>query len=145
MTTESIVTAVADILNAADVTFAASYMSATEQPAIGDAKPWKCDAWRVAFDKRNVTGFSETYYMGLGNRKEGKPVAPNAAEVLYSLLSDADAASMTFEEWCSEFGYSDDSLRALNTYNKCVAIDKALRKVFSGADLETLRAAVADL
>ena len=109
---------------------------------------WKCDEWRIKI------GVMETrYYTGTGHRKPKKgavrteahkgtvayanwerrnlqPVAPCAADVLYSLFMDGDAGNMSFDDWCSEYEYSTDSFKAYNTYQACCAIGKDLRRVF---------------
>lgn len=100
---------------------------------------WKCDQWRVSM--ANKAGYWSTdYFTGLGFRKatskhpgfnQPKPVKPKIADVLYSLFMDANAANLNFSDWCDEYGYSDDSIKALNTYKQCLEIATALRKYFS--------------
>ena len=136
-----------------NVPFSARYVGETKRA------DWQCDAWRVS-----IGGFETDYYTGLGQRKQTlpmpqpalhprciayaewkktafKPVAPAAADVLHSLLLDARAADQSFSDWCSDYGYDDDSLKALDTHRACCAIGKELRKVFAYdqiAQLETL-------
>jgi hypothetical protein len=43
-------------------------------------------------------------------------VAPSAAEVLGCVARDAEAQSMTFDEWAGEYGYDTDSRKAEDTY-----------------------------
>ena len=84
------------------------------------------------------------YFTGLGCRQGLKsPRQPKVADVLYSLLSDASAEQRNFHEWCSDYGYSTDSISALNTYRACLDTAAALRKCFSNellAELNTLLA-----
>jgi hypothetical protein len=63
-----------------------------------------------------------------------KPVAPTTADVLACLLSDASNASETFEEWCSNFGYSDDSMKVMEIYRACQKTRSALQR-FLGQEL----------
>ena len=63
-----------------------------------------------------------------------KPVAPTTADVLACLLSDASGASETFEEWCLNFGFSDDSMKAMETYRACQKTRPALQR-FLGTEL----------
>jgi len=60
-----------------------------------------------------------------------KPKAPTAASVLNCLLSDAQAASMSFMDWASDFGYDTDSMKAFATYNECCEIGKKLGTIFN--------------
>ena len=57
-----------------------------------------------------------------------KPVAPTTADALACLLSDASGAGETFEEWCSSFGLSDDSMKAMETYRACQKTRSALQR-----------------
>jgi hypothetical protein len=44
---------------------------------------------------------------------------PSVADVLSCLLSDTRACTTTFDDWCSDYGENNDSLKALNTYLAC--------------------------
>jgi hypothetical protein len=123
------------------------------------------DQWQVKLTSKS--GFWTTaYYTGTGlrkarngqknpypprsiaaeawNRDNLKPAKPTNADILHSLTMDASAADENFSDWCANFGYSDDSLKALNTYKQCLEIATALRKHFDRATLEAIREAVAD-
>lgn len=120
-----------------------------------DGKPWPCFEWRVTFS--NKTGaWSIPYYCGSGHieypkgKKNpyprsvighehyenlwAKPKRPTVDDVLHSLISDASASDYNLQDWCAEFGYSDDSIKALNTYRQCLEIATNLRK-YLGADV----------
>jgi hypothetical protein len=71
-------------------------------------------------------------------------VAPHAAGVLYSLLSDANACEESFESWCDSYGYDSDSRKALATYQACQENGDKLRRVFNGATISALRDALQD-
>lgn len=109
---------------------------------------WDCDAWRY-----KINDIEGDYFTGLGLRKITKsapkcglpkntigykqwedsylkPVKPHLADILYSLFSEADALDMNFKEWCDNFGYDDDSIKALNIYNQCIDIGYKLRNMF---------------
>lgn len=97
---------------------------------------WQCDQWRVTLSSK--AGFhSFDYFTGLGLRHKPdswgkrKPRKPKVADVLHSLILDASAADENFHDWCANFGYSDDSIKAMNTYKACLEVAQALRKHFS--------------
>lgn len=73
-----------------------------------------------------------------------KPVAPCAADVLYSLILDSSAIDTSFDYWCDDYGYDADSISAFNTYQACCKIAKELRSVFTHAQTETLRELLED-
>jgi hypothetical protein len=86
--------------------------------------------WWPHFDKtltRNTLAWHE-------QEKRKKPVAPDAAGVLHSLCMDAQAANESFSDWCDNYGYSSDSITALNTYQACEKIGREMRAFF-GSDV----------
>ena len=112
------------------------YVAEVPSPWDSDKKT-NVDQWRVVIETK-AGYWSTDYYTGLGLRRKpstswdkARPKKPTIADVLYSLFMDASAADLNFHDWCSEFGASDDSIRALNTYKKCLEIGTALRKHFS--------------
>lgn len=103
-----------------------------------DDKPRTVDAWRVTIGKQwgNKAGqWVTTYYTGTGlrNKRTGRPTRPTVADVLYSLFSDATAADENFSDWCANYGYSDDSIKALNIYKACTETAQNLRRQFDPA------------
>lgn len=110
---------------------------------------WQCDQWRVTLSSK--AGFhSFDYFTGLGRRYKPdswgkrKPKKPKVADVLYSLIMDASAADENFHDWCANFGYSDDSIKAMNTYKACLEVAVSLRKHFSPDTLRTVRELLQD-
>ena len=132
------------MLSAWNIQFSASLIGET----IKDNN-WKCDEWQI-----KIGAMRTSYYTGIGHRKPKwrafrttarkgtmayanweranlQPVAPCAADVMYSLFMDGEAAGMSFDEWCENCGFDSDSRKAFNTYEKCCSIGKDLRKVFT--------------
>lgn len=131
-----------------------------------DGKKWECDQWRVTVGTGKAQ-FITDYFTGTGHRKPRKdappkpkshlplgrktleqeawekkylqPVTPKKADVLHSLVLDSEADDMSFPEWCNNYGYSDDSFKAHNTYMSCCKIAKELRQVFTRAEIEKMR------
>lgn len=50
----------------------------------------------------------------------------------YCFISDAISGDMTFKEFCSEFGYDEDSRRAEKTWNACVKAHDKLQRIYPG-------------
>jgi hypothetical protein len=75
------------------------------------------------------------FYKGEGLK--GEP--PTAAETLYCLASDAHGTRDTsFEDWCREYGYDDDSRKAEATFDACCEVYTELEKLFGSEVLEEL-------
>lgn len=132
---------VSALLKQHGISYSAQHVRATTKKDTPDAKPWECDQWSIKFALGN-TAESFDYFTGTGHRKptlpmptppyrkgtiayEGwarlslRPVAPSAASVLHSILLDSEAAKVSFNEWCSEYGYNNDSIKAEQTYRAC--------------------------
>jgi hypothetical protein len=60
------------------------------------------------------------------------------AAVLHSLILYASSVDQNFDDWCSGFGYSSDSIKALNVYQACIENAKQLRHIFTRAELARL-------
>ena len=86
---------------------------------------WRCTLRRTEPRRQMTVAFS------MGPAHLGEPVA---MEVLYCLLVDAQALDLSFDEWCSDFGYDTDSRRALATYKACRHAGEKLHR-FLGDDI----------
>lgn len=62
----------------------------------------------------------------------GYAVSPTQASVLYCLLADAISAEQNFNDWCNNFGYDNDSIKAFKTYQACCDTLEKMRNIFSG-------------
>lgn len=72
------------------------------------------------------------FFMGPLNERE-----PTTADVLSCLMSDANSSELSFEEFCSDFGYDSDSRKAEETWKSCVKIAPRLRR-FLGDDFDAV-------
>lgn len=76
---------------------------------------------------------SETGFMHRPNERgiflqTKEPIKPDAVDVLYSLLLDADAVnSPDFEEWAGNYDYDTDSRTAEKLYRQCLEIGLKLQ------------------
>ena len=119
------------------------------QPAFktqGDMKDeWKKGAnkWQVKliyFDKEFVTDF----YMGSGIVDEmGKPKRPTKEDILFAMIMD-DVSNMNFSDFCDNFGYNEDSIKALKTYEACLKETEAYCNMFDSEERGVLRELLED-
>jgi hypothetical protein len=137
-----------------------------EVPSKWDDKKTNVDQWRIVIETK-AGYWSTDYFTGLGLRtpipamknppRKGtiayqqlekqyrKPKKPKIADVLYSLFTDAAAANDNFHDWCDNFGYSDDSIHALNTYKQCLEIATALRKHFTQEQRTSIESIISEM
>lgn len=74
-----------------------------------------CYHWRAHINNQDFD-----FYTGAGwVTKAGTPKRPKLDDVLHSLVSDSDACELSFNEWCENIGYDNDSRQALATYLLC--------------------------
>ena len=72
-------------------------------------------------------------------------ILPDTIDVIYSLVSDAEAIEYPkFEDWAESFGYDVDSRKAEKVYRQCLEIGLAFRAALGDAGLKTLREAFQD-
>ena len=125
---------------------------------------WRCDQWRVTISNKSGQWVTD-YFTGLGHRKvtrrgdcigmknavfvrgmweDYKPVKPKIIGVLHSLFMDAQAADQNFTDWCADFGYSDDSMKAFSIYKQCCETGLMLRKYFDPKTREAIQTIIED-
>lgn len=138
-------TKIAEYLHGKDITFTATGGQQTKRDG------WGCFAWNTEFRRSGAT-LEQSFYCGLAHVTKPKsefvsprPVPPCAADVLYSVLSDAEALGESFVNWCANYGFDSDSLRAFDTYRECCASGEKLNKFFFMRDeLSELRTLLQD-
>jgi hypothetical protein len=59
-----------------------------------------------------------------------KPVTPKLDDILYCLVMDSSALDMPFNDWCSEFGYNTDSIKANDIYRVCQENGFIMKKIY---------------
>ena len=96
-----------------------------------DDNGWRHNAWKATLVYPALqTRCTVTFSTGLAIKE------PTAADVLYSLCSDARAGEVSFSEFCSEFGYDEDSRKAESIWRACKrSVGKARRFLKDDFDL----------
>ncbi|UAV90035.1 hypothetical protein REC_186 [Pseudomonas phage REC] len=150
-------TAVAEYLKAQGITFAAVLTGS------GKRDDWECDSWSVSFSRDKKERFVTDYHTGIGHRQSKhpmpadirrlapnilarvdwertwlKPVTPQAASVLYSVLRDAEGAEQNFLDWCGDYGYDTDSMKAHKVYTACCELLQKVRAFFTNGERQAM-------
>jgi len=106
---------------------------APDNPEWMEADGWTC---KLRYQGRQMTF---PFYMGMGlNGRE-----PGLDDVLHCLLSDWDAGEQSFEEFCSDMGYDEDSRRAEKVWQTCRKAAERTARLFR--DKEALAQLVEEL
>lgn len=71
-----------------------------------------------------------------------QPRKPKISDVLHSVLLDCDAANMSFNDWCADYGYDNDSMKAFKTYQTCCEYAVYVKKAFTKEQVDAMRAAL---
>ena len=119
------------LLDAMGVTFKVKQIAARTDKVMDDM-PAGSTFYSITFT-RHGKRFSVQYSQG-----PGITTRPDMLDVLGSLFMDAGSADETFEDWCSNLGYSDDSRKALAVYKACGRIAKKLEKLFTSQEMSDL-------
>jgi hypothetical protein len=105
---------------------------------------WECENGYAAraFDHANNP---EGYTVRELNTKSRKPIEPNALDVIYSLMADADVLNeFSYEDWAANTGYDPDSRKGEALYRSCLEIALKLRNGIGEKALAELREAFQD-
>jgi hypothetical protein len=85
------------------------------------------DTRRIVFD----------FWSSIKDAEDGiKTVSPYS---VLACISGEAYTPETFADFCGEYGYEEDSIKALQTFRRCSAFAKRLRAFFTEAELEQLQ------
>lgn len=84
------------------------------------------DHWRCKIG--SPSGKSYTFFFSKGRGHKG--ASPRISEVLQSFKNDLYYQDLSFEDFCSELGYSSDSIEAYKVYKAFVRQNKKVREFF---------------
>lgn len=110
-----------------------SYRVATPQ-----TKPnWYCHGIDyIVTIKNNQTKQKISFHFWDSKRNEDVGNKPTAYDILASLDY---IGNDTFQDFCDNFGYDTDSIKALKTYKACLNLTKKLEKVLNSNQIEELQ------
>ena len=160
---------IAEYLKEINVNYSVRYASNNEHD-----EEWPCDLWRASFndktfDFKTGLGHRKTVSVGIKNAykkyfdliggfsgevfrviSESNPTkrlaafAPQAADVLYCLLLDMQAHESSLDDWCNDFGYDSDSIKAKTIYDACNSIYFDMMAIFTNEQIEALNELLQD-
>jgi len=101
-------------------------------------------SYGVNWDKRTFNDLKYKKLTSEGFKKFLKcsnPKKPTIKDLFYSLILDSEACNMSFNDWCCNFGYDSDSLKAQQLYFACQENGNKFYKVINKLkiDIEKLK------
>lgn len=91
---------------------------------------------RIKQDYKNSVNLA--HQLKQNEKENAKPQIPHVASILHSLTLDASANDYSFNDWCNDYGYDADSIKALGIYQACCNTAKELQKLFNRSELSAL-------
>ena len=100
----------------------------THENPIAHEDGWNAEAhhWSVKLDRYTEDGKRRTLTTFFSQGSAHKS-SPSCADVLSCLVNDAISGEMSFNDFCSEFGYDMDSRSAKKTWRNCVKMAPKMR------------------
>lgn len=104
---------------------------------LDDLSDWPSDAshWSFTMWRNGKQYLSGNYSQGsaYGN------TTPDDKDIFYCAIQDASGNFESFEGWCAECGYDEDSRKAHKIYKACKRTHRALIKMLGEKELEKWR------
>lgn len=119
------------------IKFKLTYLGKIEH---GDWKHFKWDAeinWQH-FEYRTGLGRVTPTPKKWGIEMPSKPSKPKLQDILHCLISDMECGAYTFNEFCDNSGYSNDSIKAHQVYLSCQESGEKLRKALGPSTSEII-------
>jgi len=73
---------------------------------------WAKQAWAITLKYKGKR--AQFRFYGGGASK-----TPTASDLVWAVAIDSEALNDSFNDWCDNFGYSTDSIKARSTYKAC--------------------------
>jgi len=86
----------------------------------------------------------ETWSSGNYIPDKKKPILPELENVVWCFLLDSEVIDYDFKDWCANFGYDEDSIKANNIYKECMEVALKMIRSLGSENLEKLRVVFQD-
>ena len=89
---------------------------------------WAKQGWSIVL-KYNGKRAQFRFYGG------GASKPPTASDLVWAVATDSTALEESFNDWCDNFGYTADSIKARSTYKACQRNGERLIKLIGNKDI----------
>lgn len=74
----------------------------------------------------------------IGSWLLANPTMPTNKDILFALLLDSQVLDESYQNWCDNYGYDSDSMKAFKIYQACCDNTKKLQSCFSSDELANI-------
>ena len=89
---------------------------------------WAKQGWTVSLKYKGKR--AQFRYYGGGASK-----TPTASDLVWAVATDSTALNESFSDWCGEFGYDTDNIKARSTYKACQTYANRLKNLINDEGL----------
>ena len=117
--------------------FVATAALVNRQPPWADTAERHGKEWTISLSGKTETGLRRITFPFWNSINAGAE-EPSAYDVLACISSDV-TCPQTFKEFCSEYGYEEDSHKAEATFKRCKRLSDKLQAFFTAQEIEALQ------
>ena len=89
---------------------------------------WAKQAWAITLKYKGKR--AQFRFYGGGASK-----TPTASDLVWAVAIDSEAVDESFSDWCANFDYTTDSIKARSTYKACQRNGQRLIKLIGNAEI----------
>ena len=89
---------------------------------------WAKQGWSIVLKYRGKR--AQFRFYGGGASK-----TPTASDLVWAVAIDSEAVDESFSDWCANFGYTTDSIKARSTYKACQRNGSRLIKLIGNEEI----------
>lgn len=94
--------------------------------------------WAFIISQKRV-GKNDYKIKGFFSQGSAIKTRPTIEEILNSLVLDTiDLDNLSYNDWCDNFGFDNDSIKAENIYKGCKSEHEQMKKFFTQSQLDEL-------
>jgi hypothetical protein len=89
---------------------------------------WAKQGWSITLKYKGKRAQFRFYGGGASN-------TPTASDLVWAVAIDSEAVDESFSDWCANFGYTTDSIKARSTYKACQRNGERLIKLIGNKEI----------
>lgn len=123
------------LIQAKNITSNAQYVG------IKNDNGWQAHSWKTWLYVDGIQVYECNYSKGMAFSVND---TPTTQEIIIGLHNDGYYGGESFEQWCAEFGYDDDSRKAFAIYEACQEAASKYEEIFSLEEREAIAECISE-